>query len=121
MKKIALFFAIALLSIACNNEKKTAEEQNEERRIVSLNGAVSEVLVNPGEEEHSLGVAVTSPQPKSLTEAPTRLGHVRSITVEPLVAVQPTVVYASDQDINPDLMKQIKDANITLHLINQEF
>lgn len=121
MKKIALFFAIALLSIACNNEKKTAEEQNEERRIVSLSGAVSEVLVNLGEEENIVGVDVTSTYPKSLKENATDLGHVRSITIEPLLALQPTVVYASDKDINPDLMKQIKDANITLHLINQEF
>lgn len=121
MKKLVLVFAIASLSIACNNKKNTAEEQEAPQKIVSLSGAVSEVLVSLGEEENIVGVDVTSTYPKSLKNTATDLGHVRAITIEPLLALQPTVVYASDKDINPDLMKQIKDANITLHLINQEF
>src|SRR5690606_30531289 len=118
--KLVLVFAIASLSIACNNKKNTAEEQEAPQKIVSLNGAVSEVLVSLGEEENIVGVDVTSTYPESLKENATDLGHVSGITIEPLLALQPTVVYASDKDINPDLMKQIKDANITLHLVNQE-
>ena len=121
MKKLAFVFAIGLMSVACNNKKNVEAEQEAPQKLVSLNGAVSEVLVSLGEEESIVGVDVTSTYPESLKETATDLGHVRSITIEPLLALQPTVVYASDKDINPDLMKQIKDANINLHLVNQEF
>lgn len=116
-----LFFAISLLTVSCKNEKNTTIEETETQRIVSLSGAISEVLVNLGEEENIVGVDVTSTYPASLKETATDLGHVRSLTIEPLMALQPTVVYASDKDINPELMKQIEDANIELNLINQEF
>ncbi len=121
MKKLVMFFAVALLTVACKNENKNTEEPVEAQRIVSLNGTISEVLVNLGEEDNIVGVDVTTTYPTSLTEKATNLGHVRSITIEPLLALQPTVIYASSKDVNPDLMKQIKEANITLHTINQEF
>ncbi len=121
MKKLVMFFAVALLTVACKNENKNTEEPVEAQRIVSLSGTISEVLVNLGEEDNIVGVDVTTTYPASLTEKATNLGHVRSITIEPLLALQPTVIYASSKDVNPDLMKQIKEANITLHTINQEF
>lgn len=124
MKKI---FSILLLTVAfasCKKEGQNTVETDKKdtlstAKIVSLNGAITETLAQLGEENNIIGVDVTSNYPERLKAQ--NLGHVRSITAESILALQPTVIYASNKDMNPDLLEKLKASKVKLELIDQEF
>lgn len=121
MKKTILgLFLLAGIAVSCN---KTAENATEEKahKIVSLNGAITETIAALGSASEIVGVDVTSTFPDSIKTIAQDLGHIRTITLEPIVALQPTVVIATEKDLNPELQAKIKEAGIEVQLINQDY
>lgn len=116
MKKIGFVF-LALLSLnACNSGAKSEEkkvEKVEERRIVSLNGSVTEIIYSVGSQKELIGVDVTSTYPAA-AEKLTNLGHVRKLAVESLLALNPTHVVMLEDEVSPDLKSKLKQAKIEL-------
>lgn len=126
--KIALLSAIFLAGISCKKEdsKVTTPETKTEKpvsnqRIVSISGGITEIVAALGHEKEIVGIDVTSTYPESLKTTAEELGHVRSMTIEPLMALNPSLIVASDKDINPDLLAKIKASGIKSELFQQEF
>ncbi len=126
MKKIFTMLALAVAFAGCNKkeEQKTADQdvpatEIKTDRIVSLNGAITETLASMDASGNIVGKDVTSTFPADLKA--TNLGHVRSITAESILALKPTVVFGTTKDINPNLNEQLKSANVSLVLIDQEY
>lgn len=128
MKKIFTVLALALVVASCNKKedtKTTTVDTNNDTteiktdRIVSLSGAVTETLAALDASENIVGKDVTSTFPADLKA--TDLGHVRSITAESILALQPSVVFGTTKDVNPNVNEQLKKANISLVLIDQEY
>lgn len=130
MKKISVL-VLAIVSLAvfsCKKEEakkeKTPEtpvEKAEGLKIVSLNGAVTEIVAALGHEKEIVGVDVTSTYPETVKATAKDLGHVRSITIESIVALKPTVIIGTDKDMSPELAEKIKAAGIEAHILTQEF
>lgn len=128
MKRYLIVLAAAISLIACNKKENkvtttdTTENQvDQNQKVVSLNGAISETLAALGAESQIVGVDVTSTYPESLKTKATDLGHVRSITAESILSLQPTVVFATSKDVNPTLNEQLKAANVQLVIVDQEY
>ncbi|MEG1376687.1 MAG: ABC transporter substrate-binding protein [Myroides sp.] len=128
MKKFFSVLALAIVVASCNKkeENKTTTTETDTvateiktDRIVSLNGAVTETLASLDVAGNIVGRDVTSTYPADLKA--TDLGHVRSITAESILALQPSVVFGTTKDVNPNLNEQLKKANIPLVLIDQEY
>lgn len=127
--KIALLSAILLAGVSCKKEDSKVEAKKEtatetpvsNQRIVSISGGITEIVVALGHEKEIVGIDVTSTYPESLKNTAEELGHVRSMTIEPLLALNPSLIVASDKDINPDLLTKIKSSGIKSELFNQEF
>lgn len=128
MKKFFSVLALAIVVASCNKkeENKTTTTETDTvateiktDRIVSLNGAVTETLAALDVAGNIVGRDVTSTYPADLKA--TDLGHVRSITAESILALQPSVVFGTTKDVNPNLNEQLKKANIPLVLIDQEY
>ncbi len=127
MKKITFILAlvVSFSAISCKTENKevkdeTATEQpNTANKIVSLSGAITETIAALGHGNEIVGKDVTSTFPSDLTAQD--LGHVRNMTIEPIMSASPTLILASEKDINPDLMAKIKESGIKMELINQEY
>ena len=126
--KIAILSAIFLAGISCKKEdsKVTTPETKTEapisnQRIVSISGGITEIVAALGHEKEIVGIDVTSTFPESLKTTAEELGHVRSMTIEPLMALNPSLIVASDKDINPDLLAKIKASGIKSELFQQEF
>lgn len=124
MKIIIVHLSIVFVSIlSCTSANKEVElptnssEQSE--RIVSLNGAITETLAALGKENEIVGRDVTSTYPTDLKAID--LGHVRSLTIEPIMATTPTLILASEKDINPDLMVKLRESGIRMELLKQEY
>lgn len=127
--KIALISAILLAGVSCKKEDSkvatTPETKSEKpvsnQRIVSISGGITEIVVALGHAKEIVGIDVTSTYPETLKNTAEELGHVRSMTIEPLLALNPSLIVASDKDINPDLLTKIKASGIKSELFNQEF
>ncbi|MEG2308865.1 ABC transporter substrate-binding protein [Chryseobacterium sp.] len=130
MKKFIITISMFLAVYSCKKENTKATENNPEatseapktnNKIVTLNGGITEIVAALGHEKEIVGTDVTSTYPASLKATAKDLGHVRSITIEPIMAVSPNLILASDKDINPDLMEKIKSSGTKAVTFNQEY
>lgn len=127
--KIAVLSALLLVGFSCKKEDSKVAKSEETKteapvsnqRIVSISGGVTEIVAALGHEKEIVGIDVTSTYPESLKTTVEELGHVRSMTIEPIMKLNPTLIVASDKDINPDLLEKIKASKIKTELFNQEF
>lgn len=127
--KIAVLSAILFAGFSCKKEDSKVEAKKEtvaeapvsNQKIISISGGVTEIVAALGHEKEIVGIDVTSTYPESLKTTAEELGHVRSMTIEPIMALNPTLIVASDKDINPDLLTKIKASGIRTELFNQEF
>jgi len=127
--KIAVLSVLLLSGFSCKKEDSKVAKAEETKivtpvsnqKIVSISGGVTEIVAALGHEKEIVGIDVTSTYPESLKSTAEELGHVRSMTIEPIMKLNPTLILASDKDINPDLLEKIKASKIQTELFNQEF
>ena len=91
--------AILLLFLAAgcsgvNQAEETTEgreipDKNEQIRIVSLSGSVSEILAECGLTDSIVGTDITSTFPEAIA-ALSKVGHSRNLSVEGVLALNPT-------------------------------
>lgn len=122
--KLNLLAATALVlgMSACNTKNKTAESAGlpDSTKIVSLNGALSEVIAAIGLEKNIVGTDVTSSYPESLKAKP-KVGHNKNINAEGVMALQPDLVVGLKKEVTPALAAQFKAAGVKLLLLDQEY
>ncbi|AWH84375.1 hemin ABC transporter substrate-binding protein [Flavobacterium album] len=134
MKKLNQFIVIAFVlyaMVSCKKEEKTTDTTNVKtessavaatQRIVSLNGAVTEVIAALGHEKEIVGRDVTSTYPESVKASAKDLGHVaRGVSVEAIMALQPTLILGTEKDMTPELQAKIKASGIKSVIFKQEF
>lgn len=117
-------------AVSCKKEEKTTEDTTvktdsvapaKTEKIVSLNGAVTEIIAALGHEKEIVGTDVTSTYPESLKTTAKDLGHVRSVSIEAIMALQPTVILATEKDLSPELLEKLKKSGVKAEVFNQEF
>jgi iron complex transport system substrate-binding protein len=107
-----LFLVITTLFITCLSYSQ--------QRIVSLNGAVSEMLCALGLENSIVGVDVTSNYPASLQQK-TKVGHNRTISAEGILALRPTLVLAVKEQLKPEVAEQLSAAHVKVQLLQAAY
>lgn len=122
---LPMLLSILLLG-ACTNKQKTPDKTKnesvvEEQRIISLNGAITEIIYALDPAAPLVGRDVTSTYPEWIVDSVPDLGHVRSLNIESLVNLKPTLVMAGSSDLNEDLENSIRDLGWEYKVFNQEF
>jgi len=112
-----LFFALLFFS-ACQNEqaKPTTEQETptEEtpKRIVSLNGSITELLYQLDLGQQVVGVDVSSSYPEAAQALP-KLGHVNKLNVEAVLGLNPDYILVdSNALVSPAIQQLAKSAEI---------
>lgn len=130
MKKIILVASVLLAVYSCKKEGAKQENGTEavssetpksNNKIVTLSGGVTEIVSALGHEKEIVATDVTSTYPETLKATSKDLGHVRAMTIEPIMAVNPTLILASNKDINPELLGKIKSSGIKAEVFKQEY
>ncbi len=130
MKKFILAASVLVAVYSCKKEtgaktetttEVSSETPKSNNKIVTLNGGITEIVAALGHEKEIAATDVTSTYPESLKTTAKNLGHMRSMTIEPIMSVNPTLILASDKDINPELMGKIKASGIKTETFKQEF
>ncbi|SDE97573.1 heme/hemin ABC transporter substrate-binding protein [Chitinophaga filiformis] len=112
----SLIVSLAVCLLAAMN----VSAQQGFKRIVSLNGAVTEIVCALGFESALVGVDVTSTYPASMKQV-AKVGHNRNISAEPVLALQPDLILATDNFIQPAVIEQFKSVGVKTVLMKQEF
>lgn len=131
MKKIKFataFFGITLLFFACKNEPKSTEAKSKKennakttQRIVSLNGAVTAIIADLGQGKELVGRDMTSTYPEWVQDSVKNLGHMRSLSLEALISLHPSVVLALKEDVSPELQNSLENSGIRYKLFERDY
>lgn len=118
---IALLVGFAVVSCSGGAaDQSTEEKKTEAKRIVSLNGTITEVLYALDADKQLVAIDVTSTYPASTEKLP-NLGHVRGVTAESILAVKPTDVVCFEDELNPQISQQLEAAKINVVALKREF
>lgn len=91
-----------------------------QKRIVSLNGAVTEIVCALGFEKNIVGVDVTSTYPAAMQQV-AKVGHNRNISAEPVLALSPDLILGTDNFLQPAVIDQFKNVGVKTQIFRQEF
>ncbi|MGF9758256.1 ABC transporter substrate-binding protein [Microvirga sp. 0TCS3.31] len=84
------------------------------RRIVSVGGAVTEILYRLGSAGDIVGVDSTSLYPTDALKTKANVGYVRTLGAEGVLSLNPRLVVASEGAGPPDALKLIEQAGVSI-------
>ncbi|NBA85429.1 ABC transporter substrate-binding protein [Emticicia sp. CRIBPO] len=95
------------------------------QRVVSLSGAVSEIMVELGLESLMVGTDITSNYPASVNKLP-KVGHNRNIGAEATLSLRPTMVVGTKDEkgqsfLKPEIEEQFKSSGIKVVTFTQVY
>jgi len=117
---IALLFAFTFAAGNVEAKEKQSLVLPGNTKIVSLNGAITEVLVGLGLEKNIVGTDITSNYPERMKKKP-KVGHNRNINAEGVIALEPDLIIGIKKEVAPALAAQFKAAGVRLLLVDQEY
>ncbi len=85
-------------------------------RLVSVDGAITEVLYALGQASRLVGVDTTSRYPPEAQHLPS-VGYKRALSAEGLLSLSPTLVLATDDAGPPEVLTQIRSAGVEIRQI----
>lgn len=106
MDRRSFLIGSACLALACRRAELGAGA-----RVVSLGGALTEILFALGVESDIVGVDSSSYFPESALRLP-RVGYQRKISAEGVIGLAPTLVIHSDAAGPPEALEQVRAAGI---------
>lgn len=89
-------------------------------RLVSVGGAITEIIYALGEEHRLVGRDSTSVYPVAATKIPD-VGYMRQLSPEGVIATNPTAIIAVEGSGPPETLNVLKDANIPFDTISETF
>jgi iron complex transport system substrate-binding protein len=111
----ALLCAVALPLSSSARAQAPVQEQ----RIVAVGGALTEIVYALGAEKRLVAVDTTSIYPEAALRLP-KVGYMRSLSSEGLLAMKPSVVFATSEAGPPQAISQLKSAGVRIELVNAD-
>ena len=88
-------------------------------RIVTVGGPVTEIVFALGAGDKVVGVDSSSSYPPEVTELP-QVGYQRQLAAEGVLAVQPTLILATDEAGPPPAVQQLRDSGVQVVMLKSE-
>lgn len=89
------------------------------QRVVSVDGAVTEIVYALGVAKHLVGVDTTSKYPPD-TEALASVGYKRALSAEGVLSLQPDLLLATDDAGPPEVLEQLAGAGVSIRQVADE-
>lgn len=87
-------------------------------RIVSADGALTEIVYALGEEQRLVGVDTTSTYPSAATKLP-QIGYKRNISAEGTLSLSPDVIIATENSGPDKVVEQLKAAGVDFRVYSE--
>lgn len=113
-RAVAVTFALAAGSHAQAAEERAAS------RIVSLGGAVTEILYDLGAADRIVAVDTTSVHPPDVLTTKPNVGYLRQLSAEGILSVRPSLVLAIEGAGPPDILRIVREAGVPVTMVPDE-
>lgn len=90
-------------------------------RIVSVGGAVTEILYALGKEDSIVGIDTTSLYPRRAAAEKPSVGYMRQLSAEGVLGLRPSVIMAIEGSGPKDTMAVLKEARVPLVVVPDNF
>jgi len=111
-----LLQASALAASVCLPQLAWAADKKSARRIVSIGGALTEIVYALGASHELAGVDTTSLYPEAATKLPS-VGYARTLSSEGILALAPNHVIATEDAGPPAVLRQINAAGVPVTVL----
>lgn len=111
-----LLQAGALAASVCLPQTLWAADKKSARRIVSIGGALTEIIYALGASHELAGVDTTSLYPEAATKLPS-VGYARTLSSEGILALAPNHVIATEDAGPPAVLRQISAAGVPVTIL----
>jgi iron complex transport system substrate-binding protein len=119
MLRIALrHLAPALLALALGASAAAAADTS---RIVSVGGAVTEILYALGMEKNIVGIDTTSLYPPNAAAEKPSVGYMRALSAEGVLGLRPTLIIANEGTGPKETMTVLQAANVPTVIVPDSF
>ncbi|MBB3195111.1 heme/hemin ABC transporter substrate-binding protein [Roseateles terrae] len=89
------------------------------QRVVSVGGALTEIIYAMGAQGDLVGVDSTSLYPADATRLP-NVGYARTLAAEGLLSLAPTMIVATEEAGPPAVLNQLQSARVPLHVLRAD-
>lgn len=107
------------VNIEAGAEEPSQNEAVDTSRIVSLNGTVTEILVELGLKDSIAGVDISSTYPPEMTQLP-NVGYYRQLSDEGILGVSPSLIIGEHEAGPRPVMRRLRAAGVDMALIRVE-
>lgn len=115
----ALFLVAACPAILFGFALPTAHAADEER-IVSIGGAVTEILYALGYGSHIAAIDTTSLYPPDALKTKPNVGYMRALSVEGVLSVNPSLIVASEGAGPPAALAALQESGVRMVTVPDE-
>lgn len=105
--------------VSCGGPAPKADGPFAPRRIVTINGTLTEIVAALGLADRLVGVDVTSTYPPEVEALP-KVGHDRNVRAEGVIALAPDLVLGGSWQMDPAVRAQLEQAGERVVLLPQE-
>jgi len=85
-------------------------------RVISVGGAITEVVFALGAQDRLIAVDSTSQYPREAQDLPD-VGYMRQLATEPILALAPSLVLVEEDAGPPEVLDQLRAANVDLVVV----
>lgn len=89
------------------------------KRVVSIDGAITEIVYALGQENRLVGIDTTSVFPAQARELP-NVGYMRALSGEGILSLNPSLVIASEEAGPKKVLDNLKQAGLNIEIIPSE-
>lgn len=89
-------------------------------RLVTINGAITEVVYLLGAEDQLVGTDTTSLYPPAALKTP-KVGYLRQLSAEGVLSLKPDAVIATTDAGPPAVLDQLRSAGVQVELVKSEY
>lgn len=114
-----LRFALAVVAALALARGATAHAKEPER-ILSLGGAVTEILYELGAADRIVAVDSTSQFPPEALKTHRNVGYFRALSTEGVLSVAPDTIIASDKAGPPEVVRALKASGVDYFEVNDD-
>jgi len=117
MKKWPQLMALSSLFLGLSSGNVSGEDN---KRVVSAGGMITEIVYALGEERCLVGADISSLYPEAATKLP-QVGYMRMLSAEGVLALQPSLLLTTVEGGPPNVLEQLKDAGVEVLPLSAEY
>ena len=118
-KRLLKFSLVAGLCAAWLAPLAIAPVFAQEQRVVSVGGALTEIVFALGVEQKLVAVDTTSIYPVAALKLP-KVGYMRALSSEGVLSMKPSLVLATNEAGPAQVMSQLRSAGVRMEVVNAD-